>query len=54
MYGSDSIQPIAGESKGFHAFSNDISLKVNTIEQLKFELSSFEAALHCWILKEKL
>ena len=41
----DNIQRIAGSIRGFYTFPRGISLKVNVIEQLEFELTHFEAAV---------
>ena len=37
------ISPIPGRMKRVHAFPEGISLKINQIEQLEFELSYFMA-----------
>ena len=40
-----SFSPIVGGNKGVHAFPKGISLKVNLIARLEFELAYFEAAV---------
>ena len=42
---NDTVQPIAGENKGFILFSKCISPKMNIIAWLEFELTHYDVAV---------